>query len=309
MKIAYIITAYKDAKQLSRLIRALDKSADFFIHIDLKVDITPFYSILSDLKNVFFTTNRFFINWGGFGQVRSQQELLKSVVERGILYDRVVCISGTDYPLWSNSDIQSEFASNKLKEYIIGFNITQSTSVAQRRKVVVFHFFRDIRVASTSVKKVFSGASRKIMQLLPIRRRSYTVMDDKRADVYMGSDYWALTYNCARYVYEQMCAQKQLMRYFKFSFVPSEMVVQTIVFNSPFASSAIFYNEKIYNGLGPLTPLHYIEYNGFINTYKMEDYDKLQKSGKMFFRKAESGISDALLDKVDAIREDNTIKV
>lgn len=44
MNIAYCISAYKDAKQLSRLIDALNtKTSYFFIHIDKKVnDIREF---------------------------------------------------------------------------------------------------------------------------------------------------------------------------------------------------------------------------------------------------------------------------
>ena len=34
-RIAYIISAYKDAPHLARLVAALDDRADFYVHIDL----------------------------------------------------------------------------------------------------------------------------------------------------------------------------------------------------------------------------------------------------------------------------------
>lgn len=81
------------------------------------------------------------------------------------------------------------------------------------------------------------------------------------------------------------------------------MMVQSIVFNSYFAKDAILYDSTIYPGLANLTPLHYIEYDKKINTYTIEDLSKLIKSGKMFFRKAETGKSDRLLDAIDALRK------
>ena len=41
-RIAYIISAYKDAPHLARLVAALDDRADFYVHIDLNADIHPF---------------------------------------------------------------------------------------------------------------------------------------------------------------------------------------------------------------------------------------------------------------------------
>lgn len=38
-RIAYIISAYKDAPHLARLVAALDDRADFYVHIDLNADI------------------------------------------------------------------------------------------------------------------------------------------------------------------------------------------------------------------------------------------------------------------------------
>ena len=45
-RIAYIISAYKDAPHLARLVAALDDRADFYVHIDLNADIHPFEEAL-----------------------------------------------------------------------------------------------------------------------------------------------------------------------------------------------------------------------------------------------------------------------
>lgn len=49
--------------------------------------------------------------------------------------------------------------------------------------------------------------------------------------------------------------------------------------------------------------LYYIEYKGYIETFTEDDFDKLIASEKMFVRKLQSGVSDQLMDKIDAYRE------
>ena len=61
-RIAYIISAYKDATHLARLVAALDDRADFYIHIDLNAHIHPFEDTLGD-KVTFVPRLR--INLGG----------------------------------------------------------------------------------------------------------------------------------------------------------------------------------------------------------------------------------------------------
>ena len=90
-RIAYIISAYKDAPHLARLVAALDDRADFYVHIDLNADIHPFEEALGD-KVTFVPRHR--ISWGGWEQVEYQKELLAAVLHSGIPYTRVVCLSG-----------------------------------------------------------------------------------------------------------------------------------------------------------------------------------------------------------------------
>lgn len=69
-RIAYIISAYKDAPHLARLVAALDDRADFYVHIDLNADIHPFEEALGD-KVTFVPRHR--ISWGGWEQVEYQK--------------------------------------------------------------------------------------------------------------------------------------------------------------------------------------------------------------------------------------------
>ena len=304
MRLAYIIHAYRDAQQLNRLISSLDYNADFFLHVNSKADISPFYDLLASKKNVFFTKERFFVNWGSFSQVIVQMELLSNVFNSGNSYERIVCLSGLDYPIWPMERIINEFELNKSKQFIMGYNLSKTRNRNQIEKITIYHFFRDLKVKNLMIKQFLCGTSRLIMRILPFRKQKQVVITGVLKDVYMGSDFWSLTYDCAKFVYDTICNEHSLMDFFRFAYVPSEMCVQTIVFNSEFSKDTIpFYNED-YNGLNNLTPLHYIEYGKDIKIFDESDYNTLIKSGKMFFRKAATGKSDKLISMIDKYRSD-----
>lgn len=300
MRIAYILSAYTDAPHLRRLVDALDDGwADFYVHIDRKVDDTPFRKQLAG-RAIFVP--RHWISWGGWEQVEYQKELLKAVMQSGVEYGRVVCLSGQDYPLWSRQAIRSCFERQSDSEFIIGMNLTRSGESRFLRRVTHYHPFRDLPWRNNWLKNKLVVAGRWLMRLLPLRKPAcVTLQGGSEVDVYFGSDYWALTETCARYVYDALCREKKVVRYFRHSFVPSEMCIQTLVFNSPFAGKAIRY-DGAYRGLHALTPLHYIEYGKCIKLLTADDWPRLRKSGKMFARKVVSGHSDALVSLINAER-------
>lgn len=48
MKIAYLISAYKDPQQLARMVQVLHtEDTRFFVHVDANVDIKPFISVIA----------------------------------------------------------------------------------------------------------------------------------------------------------------------------------------------------------------------------------------------------------------------
>lgn len=298
MRIAYLITAYKDPAHLKRLINSLNiKDSHFFIHIDKKINIAPYLEIIED-KNVTFIDKRFYICWGGWSQVESIVALIEKAVNFDHNFDRVVVISGQDYPIFSNKEIVDLFTKNTDKEYLIGYNVTNGNSKAQLNKVRRYH---NLDIHNKNIKRIIN----RLMHLCPFKKKAQVYFNDRYNDVYFGSDYWALTYECARYVYKTFTEQKSLQEYLKTSFVPSEIFVHTIVFNSKYADEAEKYIPKDYEGLYLLTPLHHIEYGKQIKVFDETDYEKLINTGKMFFRKAETKTSDLLLDKIDLLRKND----
>lgn len=300
MNIAYMITAHTDPPQLSRLVKALyvDGATDFFILVDRKTDLLPFRNALEEVEearaNIHLLEKRCPVFWGGFSQVRGQELLLKAVMQSGKQFDRVVNLSGLDYPLWSNRQIMEEFEANPHKEYIAGINISRLGDQGQINKIVLYHLFRD---HDWRLKTL----SREILRKLGFRKPPCVWIDHKKSDVYMGGDWWSLTFACAAYVLKKMQEERKMRYYFKTAYAPSEIVVQTLVFNSSYGTQATLETGK-YRGLATLTLLHHIDYSRTIKVFTETDYDELYKSGRMFCRKIVSGRSDALVKEIDHYR-------
>ena len=185
MRIAYILSAYTDAPHLRRLVDALDDGwADFYVHIDRKVDDTPFRKQLAGRATF---VPRHWISWGGWEQVEYQRELLKAVMQSGVEYGRVVCLSGQDYPLWSRQAIRSYFEAHADKEFIMGMNLTRSGEARFLRRVTHYHPFRDLPWRNSWLKNKLVVAGRWLMRLLPWRKPVCVMLQGGReVDVYFG---------------------------------------------------------------------------------------------------------------------------
>ncbi len=140
-----------------------------------------------------------------------------------------------------------------------------------------------------------------------LKRKDTISYNGNEWPIYYGSSWWALTYECVLNLWE-IINSKEFEHYFKYAYAPDELMIQTAFFNSQYAlTGQLFPVTHKVKPLEALTPLHYIEYTSEIKIYKLKDIDKLLSSGKMFFRKAKTGISDSLLNHIDIIRSNNEV--
>lgn len=303
MKIAYLISAYVDPKQLRRLIESLEYNNEchFFIHIDKKSKIKLFKEECKNLENIHWVENRTYVSWAGYSQVKAILSMIKLMLDSRIEYDRVISMTGCDYPLWSNKKIHKEFENNMKKQYMIGFNISKSESDGQKRKVNQY-WLLDLHIRNRKIVKCISKIFEKTMDILPIRKKVFQKETDGY-DIWYSSDYWALTYACVKDLYYEYINNKKLKKYLKTSFAPSELFMATMVFNSKYKEFATVFNEKKTRGLDKLTELHYIDYSHGIIVFDEKDFNRLIQSGKMFARKFNTGKSESLINMVDEVRK------
>nr|AIF26868.1 hypothetical protein [uncultured bacterium fosmid pJB135F11] len=298
MNIAYLISAHIDAPQLKRLIDALHTDAEFFVHIDLKSDLSQFTRIITN-PHVHFISQRVDVVWGTMVEVEYQMNLLSEAVRFPIHFDRIFFLSGMDYPLWTPGQITEWLETQPEKEFLQGFCMdTPLLSAAQRTQYETARPF--------SRHRRWAILRRKMGRAFGIRKPFRFMVEGKQWRLFKGSAWWCISQELAAFLCESYHTQREVIAYFRDSFCPAETLIQSIAFNDPYWAPRCILTEGAYPGLAALTPLHFIDYDPVIQVMEIDDYNRLRASGKMFCRKVVSGKSDTLVDRLqkDASNQD-----
>jgi len=183
--------------------------------------------LFSGMDNVFFLQDemRVKVFWGGYSQVAVQYNLLKSILNSPVVYRRIVSLTGMDYPVASNDVLLKAFGDSS-KEYIIGFDITRekwdrNSPIKASGKSRFEYYYR------------FDGNWDLARIIKKLRIRRYKTYESIGYCFYYGSEYWALTYDCARDLLEIYDNDAKLRDVFKHSFVPSESWIHTLFLTPP----------------------------------------------------------------------------
>lgn len=214
-------------------------------------------------------------------------------------YERVFFLSGLCYPLLGKRDFDHFFEQHADTEFVCGWNLTQGGDKLQNYRVGIYHLFRDIPLQHNSLlRRIVIVGTRVLLRTLGLHKLLWvTLADGRKWDVYYGTSWMSMTTACASYVLQTLDQHKEIDRYFRTAYAPDELMIPTIVHNSPFAARAIKCEDKDFQNL---TPLHYVHYTDHIWAYDENDYDDIMQSGRVFVRKLVSGKSERLIELLDA---------
>ena len=305
MRFAFIISAHNDPVHLKRMIESLPQQSVFMVHIDAKSDIQPFTSIISDPR-VCFVKNRTDVMWGSIGVVEAQMTMIRKALElhRQMPINYFISLSGLDYPLWSNERIESYFAEQKGREFIVTLCMEGQGEAAQLYREHRPFNYKSWKYGSLGSK--FRVALRHIIYALGIRK-SLRFKDEGREYVlHKGSMWWAISPELAQLALSYWNEHPQYVHYFHDGFAPDETFIPTLTAHSDFATKAIQMKGKFKN-LESITPLTFIDYTNGIKVFTEEDFDMLINSDKIFCRKTITGKSNRLMDMIDDYRNSSPL--
>ncbi|MFH1063136.1 MAG: beta-1,6-N-acetylglucosaminyltransferase [Candidatus Omnitrophota bacterium] len=299
MKIAYLILAHHQPGHLKRLIEALKYKNDaFFVHIDLKSDMSEFKDIKGE--DIFFMPERVKVYHAGFSQVEAMIFLMQAASKKED-FDYYIFLSGADYPIKAPAKIhdflKKNYGQNFLSFYNYSADLVENSHLSGYYNVDF----------SDSVLKIVSLISRVIFKLsrkvLPKRSLADGMIP------YRGSTHWCLYKDVMNYLLKFLDSDKggKLVRFFRNSFGPDEMIFHTIILNSSFAKSCRGYETDMENDKRILLGenkayLHYIDWNPDREdpaVFDEGDFEKLKESDLFFARKFDEKKSYKLLDKID----------
>ncbi|MBW4027486.1 MAG: beta-1,6-N-acetylglucosaminyltransferase [Acidobacteria bacterium] len=285
-RVAYLILAHTDPEQLKRLvIRLLDHSeADVFVHVDRKTAWGQ-VEIPAPLRSrVVWLDNRITIWWAGSHIVQATIALLRAALAKQELYSHIVLLSGLDYPLLPSAKIHERLLANPHHQWMSAMLLSDSPIHSRH----VDRFWFEDRILGEGVPDKLLRKALEVL-LLPVKRQS------KQA-FYIGSQWWALSAECALYLLSSIDSNTELLNFVQYTFAPDEYFFHTLVYNSPFRDQCppvVQWKE----GLSPYTmaDLHMVDLGGAT----IDCYPTLKGSNKLFIRKVTSNKSQTLLDRID----------
>lgn len=228
-KIAYLVIAYMDPEQLKTLAGRLVKTSDVYIHINSSVDIQPFQDALADVKGegrVSFSKKRYRIVWGGYSILKAAFSMMEQAFQYRD-YDRVVLLTGLDYPIKSDRYIQEFFREHADVEYVHADVVTG--------KMHEHLYYRDCR-DSKVLHKIFSMRKERLKKKGKTGKPDYVMHRGKKYQLYGIAPKWALTGECARYLLDFYKKNKKFNLYFQLMHAPDDFYVATVLFQSKFRS-------------------------------------------------------------------------
>lgn len=281
MKIAYIILAHKLPAQVVRLVQRLkNDDTSFFIHIDSRASNEMCDFITKELQGInnIYYIKRHRCYWGDFSLVAATLAAIKQLVNSNVEFDYAILLSGQDYLIKTNQQIQRFLQERRGKEFIESFSLKSDnrwTNQDGRYQSLnrVHHWHFNFRVKG-------------LYLYLPIQRRLPCNFEP-----FGGSQWWCLSKECIHYINNFITNNPQYVNYFKNVFIPDETFFQTIISNSPFQQNVVNDDLKFidWENHNPTPPA----------VLDQSYFDQLVISPKLFARKFDITRNAKVLDLID----------
>lgn len=286
MKKAYIILAHKNEQQVQRLIDTLDDgNSTYFLHVDLKVSDTEFKKLFSKNSQVHFV-RRVKTEWGGFGLVNATLNAMLDIRKTGD-FDKIILLSGQDYPIKSNEEIDQYFKNSKFNIFMDHFPLPNHRKWGMGGGMyrVNKYFF-----GLSWIEKYLAKAINFLAVFIPIINRKLA----KGVQPFSGSQWWVMDMRALNYVLDYVADHPEYVKFHRHTFAPDELFFQIILLNCKDESL----RDHIAND-----NLRYMQWKtseiAHPEILNINDLDNIGESDALFARKFDTGIDEEVINSID----------
>lgn len=269
-RIAYILLCHKDPEGIIAQAQRLTAAGDFIsIHFDARAKASAFEQIrsaLADNPNVCFAKRRLKCGWGEWSLVEATLLAVTAAVETFPRATHFYMLSGDCMPIKS-AEFAYSFLDRDDVDYIESFDFFGSdwikTGIKEER-LIYRHYFNERN------SKALFYASMKVQERFNLARKV-------PADIAMqiGSQWWCLRRRTVEWLLDFTKKRRDVMRFFKTTWIPDETFFQTIVRH-------LVPESEIRSRT--LTFLMFTDY-GMPVTFYNDHYDLLHSQDYLFARK------------------------
>ncbi|KIN78594.1 DUF5928 domain-containing protein [Sulfitobacter mediterraneus] len=223
-KIAYILLCHKDPAAIIRQAERLTAAGDYMsIHFDASADADAFREIqtaLADNPNVTFAHKRIKCGWGEWSLVQATIYAVQSAVDAFPRATHFYMLSG-DCMAIKTAEYTHRFLDDNDADFIESFDYFESDWIKtgwREERLIYRHYVNErthkkLFYAMFEAQKRF-GLKRKIPADLQIQ---------------IGSQWWCLRRNTVEAVLEFIKKRRDVLRFFRTTWIPDETFFQTLV--------------------------------------------------------------------------------
>jgi hypothetical protein len=317
MIINYIILAHKQPKQIKKLIEALlTNNTRFFIHVDKNVDIEPFITEVIEMEYIEFLPDNMRRPgvWGGVGIVEATINAL-DYISRKDLPGYSILLSGQDYPIKSNSEIEKFLSDNKGTNFINAEAMPWANWWPEPDGMARLEMYKiDMSVNkldfvllySIMERKFYTKASLKnILTLIKRGKVSFfkKILKKRKHPSYLkpfaGYQWWALYSETVKLMLDFLKQHSDYIKYHKYSILSDEIFFQSVL-KAVLAENVILQPS--------LTYINWSKKNVELPvTFVSEDFNELltQPTGKLFARKFDLDKDEQIFELINSSRKNN----
>lgn len=278
--------AHKNEQQVQRLIDTLDDgNSTYFLHVDLKVSDTEFKKLFSKNSQVHFV-RRVKTEWGGFGLVNATLNAMLDIRKTGD-FDKIILLSGQDYPIKSNEEIDQYFKNSKFNIFMDHFPLPNHRKWGMGGGMyrVNKYFF-----GLSWIEKYLAKAINFLAVFIPIINRKLA----KGVQPFSGSQWWVMDMRALNYVLDYVADHPEYVKFHRHTFAPDELFFQIILLNCKDESL----RDNIAND-----NLRYMQWKTLEIAHpeilNINDLDNIGESDALFARKFDTGIDEEVINSID----------
>jgi hypothetical protein len=238
MMLVYLVSAFRQPRQLARLLGRLQQpNARFVVHLDAKVASGPFLDALPAHLHptVTFVSDPVRVYWKGYSHLRALLRLLEAALSQP--FDYAITLSGADYPLKTNEQINDFFA-RQPPDLFSYWRLADRPAWQHKLRYWYFYDWPWLNPRTNPLTKLlFRVYNRTLKLALPPRRYPAAL------EPFGGADHFILTRRSVAYLLDFVRQHPDLMHWYQFSDCPSEHVFHTILLNAPFRHEIIHWAE------------------------------------------------------------------
>lgn len=285
---AYLIMAHKNPRQLVRLVSRLnDGSSHFFIHIDIKAELRSFDELNQFDKLTFL--ERFHARWGRYGIVRPLLSGLQQIKMQEILFDRIIVLSGQDYPIKSNKTINKILSESPKSVYVDFTPLPNFERWPGGDRGGLYridkYYFGD---------KWHERLSSRALNLIAGYCKTFTRKTPLNMTGFAGSAWMILDMYALNYILNFHEKNLDYLKFHRNTFVADEVFIHMIIGNS---RDTILHSRTSQNNQ------HFMIWetpeSAHPKLFNADDFEKISTSPHLFARKFDDTIDSLILDKID----------